>query len=108
MPSAGRRNAASGPHATARRYDTRILPDGLYFFLDLPAGKYVLKGQDERGNEIEARQVSIPPADGTGPLHVVKVNVSASLKGDADERPLEARAHAAPARRRHGSRSGGG
>lgn len=49
---------------TARRYQARIRTDGFYFFLDLPAGDYLLDGQDERGNVIEAKRVSIPTTSG--------------------------------------------
>jgi hypothetical protein len=102
---ADRRNATSSSHDIRRRYDTRIRPDGFYFFLDLPAGDYVLDGQDEGGNEIEAKPVSIPPTDGSGPLHVVGVDLSASTRSGTDE-PAEAKASAGPARRRRGARGG--
>jgi hypothetical protein len=108
VPGDGRHNAASPPRVTARRYDTRILADGLYFFVDLPAGQYVLKGQDDRGNEIKAQQVSIPPAGGTGPLHVVSMDLGALPKAGSDERPPERRLPAVPPRRRRGSKSGDG
>jgi hypothetical protein len=38
-----------------------IRSDGLYFCLDLPAGKHVLGGVDERGCVIEARSVKVAP-----------------------------------------------
>ena len=98
-------DATSRPRDIRRRYDTRIRPDGFYFFLDLPTGDYVLNGQDEGGNEIEAHQVSIPPADGSGPLDVISVDLSASTKSDADEGPPQAEASAGQTRRR-GARSG--
>jgi len=102
---ADRHKAASSSHDIGRRYETRIRADGFYFFLDLPAGDYVLDGQDERGNEIEARRVSIPPAEGSGPLDVVDVDLSASTKSGADERPPEAKAPAGSARRRRAPRA---
>jgi hypothetical protein len=85
--------AANGQGTTSpsrtigRRYDTRVRPDGFYFFLDLPAGEYLLDGEDEHGNEIEAREVSIPHAVGSGPLQVVTVDLSASTKPGADAPP---------------------
>jgi hypothetical protein len=42
------------------RQQTSIRSDGLYFCLDLPAGKHVLGGVDERGCVIEARSVKVP------------------------------------------------
>jgi hypothetical protein len=103
---ADRRKATSPSHDIRRRYDTRIRPDGFYFFLDLPAGDYVLNGQDERGNEIEAQRVSIPLAEGSGPLDVVDVDLSASTKSGADKRPPpEAKAPAGSARRRRAPRA---
>ena len=104
------RDTTSPSRAIGRRYDTRIRPDGFYFFLDLPAGEYLLDGRDERGNEIEAREVSIPTASGSGPLHVVTVDLSAVTKPDtdaptSDHRPQEPRGEAGPVRRRPRSRS---
>jgi hypothetical protein len=101
---ADRRNATSSSHDSRRRYDTRIRSDGFYFFLDLPAGDYVLDGQDEGGNEIEAKPVSIPPPDGSGPLHVVGVDLTASTRSGADE-PAEAKAPAESAQRRRARRA---
>lgn len=71
--------AASSPDVP-RHYDTRIRGDGFYFFLDLPGGDYVINGQDERGNEIEAQPVSILPADASGHPHVVILDLIASAK----------------------------
>jgi len=99
------RNARLAPHAVARRYDTRIRGDGFYFFLDLPAGDYVLDGRDQRGNEIEAKRVSIPPLDSAGRLHIVDVDLSASPTANADDRPPEAKAPAATPKHRRDSHS---
>jgi hypothetical protein len=101
-------DATSPPRTILRRYDTRIRHDGFFFFLDLPAGDYLLKGQDERGNELEAKQVSIPPAEGSGPLHIVTVDLSAVTKPDTDapdHRPPEPRRAAGTVRHRPRSRS---
>jgi len=71
----GHRAASPTPGRT-RRYDARIRADGFYFFVDLPAGDYVLDGRDERGLEIEAKRVSIPPPAASGPLNIVSVDLS--------------------------------
>ena len=71
----GHRAASRTPDRT-RRYDARIRADGFYFFVDLPAGDYVLDGRDERGLEIEAKRVSIPPPAASGPLNIVSVDLS--------------------------------
>jgi len=97
---ADRPKARSPSHDIRRRYDTRIRPDGFYFFLDLPAGDYVFFGQHEAANEIEAKQVSIPPAVGSGPLDVVEADLSASTISDADKPEPKARASPTSARRR--------
>jgi len=68
--------AASPTPDRTRRYDARIRADGFYFFVDLPAGDYVLDGRDERGLEIEAKRVSIPPPTGSGPLNIVSADLS--------------------------------
>jgi len=68
--------AASPTPDRTRRYDARIRADGFYFFVDLPAGDYVLDGRDERGNEIEAKRVSIPPPTGSGPLNIVNADLT--------------------------------
>jgi hypothetical protein len=104
--AADERNAISSSRNIRPQYDTRIRPDGFHFFLDLPAGDYVLDGRDERSNEIEAREVSIPPAVGSRPLRVVTVDLSASAQSGADERPPEARTWARPARRRRAPSAG--
>jgi hypothetical protein len=75
--------AASPTPDRTRRYDARIRADGFYFFLDLPAGDYVLDGRDERGNEIEAKRVSIPPPTGSGPLNIVSADLSVAAKSGA-------------------------
>jgi hypothetical protein len=57
-----RRSGVLSSLADARLRHACIRGDGLYYFLDLPEGNYVLSGQDECGNVIEARSVSISPA----------------------------------------------
>jgi hypothetical protein len=90
----------------ARQRDTCILGDGFYFFLDLPPSDYVLNGRDERGNEIEPRQVSMAPADGAGHMDVMSADLTTRGKRGADKSPLEeAKASVAPPRRRRGSRN---
>jgi hypothetical protein len=101
-----RQKATSPPPDRPRRYDTHIRWDGFYFFLDLPAGDYVLNGQDESGNPIAAQRVSIVPADGSGPLDVIGADLSASTKSDPGERPPRAEASAGPTTPRRGARSG--
>jgi hypothetical protein len=98
-------SASPMPH----RYDAPIRPDGFYFFLDVPPGDYVLNGEDEGGNEIEQKQVSIPRVDASGPPDIVAVDLSAASKSDAASdagKPAPtAKAPARPARRRRGSRA---
>jgi hypothetical protein len=84
--------AASARPDRTRRYDARIRADGFYFFVDLPAGDYVLDGRDERGNEIEERRVSIPPAAASGPLNIVSADLSVAAKSGADQPPGSAAA----------------
>jgi len=86
--------AASPKPDRTRRYDARIRADGFYFFVDLPAGDYALVGRDERGNEIEAKRVSIPPPAGSGPLNIVSVDLSVAAKSGA-HRPPTPSGHAA-------------
>ena len=102
-----RRSATSAHDSVPRRYETRILADGFYFFLDLPAGDYVLGGRDERGDEIEARQVSIPPVDGQGRSSVIDADLTttaAPAHEDTDGKRPGTRAPGAAVRRRRGSK----
>src|SRR6516225_3400594 len=55
------RLTAARDAAGSRHYETRIRTDGFYFFLDLPAGDYVLEGVDQHGTRLEAKPVSIAP-----------------------------------------------
>jgi len=103
---ADRHNASSSPHRTPRRYDAHIRPDGFYFFLDLPAGDYLLNGEDEAGNKFEEKQVSIPHVDASAPPDIVAVDLSAASKSDAASDAVKPAPRAkAPARRRRGSRA---
>ena len=65
VAAAAGRNAISSPRNIRPQYDTSIRHDGFCFFLDLPAGNYVLDSLNERSNEIEAREVSVLPAVGS-------------------------------------------
>lgn len=38
-----------------------VRPDGLYFFLDLPPGRWVLSGADRSGAKLEPRTVDVQP-----------------------------------------------
>jgi len=93
---------------TLHRYDAPIRPDGFYFFLDLPPGDYVLNGEDEGGNKFDEKQVSIPPADASGPPDIIAVDLSAALKSDAtpdaDEPVSTEKTPARPIRRRRAAR----
>jgi hypothetical protein len=98
--------AASPTPDRTRRYDARIRADGFYFFLDLPAGDYVLAGEDEGGNEIEPKEVSIPRVDASGPPLIVSVDLSAETpKSDAaPDAGKPASTEKVPARRRRATR----
>jgi len=87
-----------------RRYCAHVRSDGLYFFLDLPAGNYVLSGKDERGRPIENKPVSIPPASGPGMLPVLGVDLIAQANlGQIAESSMVTGQRSAPARRRRQS-----
>jgi hypothetical protein len=110
---AGRVTAADGTVATGgvlaltagegtsilRQFIARIRSDGFYFFLDLPAGKYLLNGHDQRGNKIETLHVSITAAKGRG-SDVVAVDLKASGRPHAGEQTRTAESQAARDTRR--------
>lgn len=86
------------------RYYAQVRSDGLYFFLDLPAGNYVLSGKDECGRPIETKPVSIPPVSGPGMLPVLGVDLIAQAnQGQIAERSMVTGQRSAPARRRRQS-----
>jgi hypothetical protein len=74
----GRSGVAPASHNEPRRYDTRILGDGFYFFLNLPSDRYLIGGRDELGHEIESKPVSIPLAEGEGRPPVIRVDLVAT------------------------------
>ena len=105
MPAASRHHTRSRTHEVLRRYSTQIRSDGFYFFLDLPAGEYVLDGEDEQGDAIEAQRISIPAASSAGPAPVVSADLIVPPKSRADDRRREAKTPAVPVKRRRGSRN---
>ena len=98
--------ANSPPPAFQRRYDACIRDDGFYFFVDLPAGDYLLSGKDESGNEIEQQQVVVPPIAELGASVFVALDLRAKVDSGTEQRkvPDIKEAPAAPVRRRRGSR----
>jgi hypothetical protein len=45
------------------RYDSHPRPDGVFFFLDVPAGRYVLNCIDADGVTLEMQKVVVPATD---------------------------------------------
>jgi hypothetical protein len=86
----------------ARRRHACIRGDGLYYFLDLPEGNYELSGQDECGNGIEAKSVSISPAHASGQSRPLRLDLIASRDQAAGGRRATIKAGAEPTKRRHG------
>jgi hypothetical protein len=76
--------------ARSRHYETRIRTDGFYFFLDLPAGDYVLEGVDQHGTRLEAKPVSIAPPRGSTLADIVSVNLTAVTPATSSRAPAEA------------------
>ena len=56
---------AAPPHAAAPAIvaESPVRRDGLYFFLDVPAGDYAVTGHDERGHATDVRRVTLAAAD---------------------------------------------
>lgn len=50
---------AGGQHVDKRYDRTFTTADGLYYFLDLPAGRYTLQGMDPRSGAQGAKTVSV-------------------------------------------------
>ena len=97
--------AKSYPTARTPQFDAAIRGDGFYFFANLPAGHYVLEGQDERGNHIEPRHVTVPAGQlGASDIVALDLTVAAGT-GSGEPRISDVdRSSALPARRRRGSR----
>jgi hypothetical protein len=67
-PAGGRNSTpkpAIAPLALEQQHEAMIRADGLYFFVNLPAGDYVVEGHDERGLVLEPKPVAVPPSDPT-------------------------------------------
>lgn len=47
----------------SRRYDSHARPGGVFFFLDVPAGRYILNRIDADGVTVEAQKVVVPAAE---------------------------------------------
>jgi hypothetical protein len=50
--------------------------DGIYYFLDLPAGKYTVKGVDPRSGAVAEKTVSVLWKEGKVAMAVANLNVS--------------------------------
>lgn len=91
MPEEFRRRVAGMGGTTGGGWDrsdhtwdvTRAEADGIYYFLDLPAGTYTVKGRDDRRPGVEAEQtvsVSRSP-DGTVKMAVADLKLSDTRRG---------------------------
>jgi hypothetical protein len=91
--------ARRGSGATGPTYQAHLRPDGRYFLLDLPPGRYALAGRDERRQAIGPLEVTIPPGEGLGHSRIVILDLRASAPADVPEVD-------APARRRRATKGG--
>jgi len=55
--------ATAATPAQASGLEAQIRSDGLYFYLAVPAGHYLIGGHDQRRGLIEARSITVPVAD---------------------------------------------
>lgn len=100
VPQVGGREGPRRPGA--RRRETQIRRDGLYYFLDLPAGRYALGGQDERGHVIEAELVTISATEGSAKATPLSQDLVASTNPAPSARRSSAKAGIGSAKRQHG------
>ena len=79
---APRRPARRGADAPPRSrvYETRVRSDGFYFFLDIPAGEYLLDGQDAHGQSIELRSISVEPVIGPAVKPLLGIDLATRKK----------------------------
>jgi hypothetical protein len=107
LQGGGPGKAKSYPAAFTRQFDTPIRADGFYFFANLPAGDYVLEGQDEHGNQIEPRHVTVP-AKQVGAPDIVALDLTVAARSGSEEPSVSDsdvdRSPALSVRRRRGSR----
>lgn len=62
-----------------------VRPDGLYFFLDLPAGTWLLSGLDSFGANLGLRSVDVPPPDRTRRPTMLAVDLVVTSTPSADQ-----------------------
>jgi hypothetical protein len=79
-------HAAGRPHE--RSYVARIRPDGLYYFQDVPPGRYRLVGRDDKDGHVE-RTVVLPPGEGGARPRVVELDLQFGEPPLADVPPAE-------------------
>jgi hypothetical protein len=94
----------------SRQYHAYVRGDGLYYFLDLPAGNYVLGGRDELGRPIEPKPALIPSAkEGRRTQAVLGLNLSACAdQAQAVDSPVGLGSKVTPAKRgRHANQEFG-
>ena len=73
------------PASWKRHFRCHMRRDGCFFFLDVPAGRYVLQQVDPSGAIVQSREVSIPKADPSERVPVARVEFE--IVGHADPRP---------------------
>jgi hypothetical protein len=75
--------AGGGWERSDRRLDlSRAKPDGIYFFLDLPAGKYTVKGVDRRSGAAAEKTVTVSwKKDGKVDMAVADLKLSNAQRG---------------------------
>jgi hypothetical protein len=61
------------PAPWTRRFACHIRPDGNFYFLDVPAGHYVLNRFDKAGAVVQSRDVLIPLVDPSERVPVARV-----------------------------------
>ena len=87
--STAKRASTAKPHAAPapwkRHFRCHMRRDGCFFFLDVPAGRYVLQQVDPSGAVVQSREVSIPKADPSERVPVARVEFE--IVGHADPRP---------------------
>lgn len=78
MPSFDARQLALNSVGGERQFPCRLRPDGRFFFLDVPAGRYTLDRADSAGNVVAKTELAVAPVAADARMPMVQIDLEAA------------------------------